>query len=116
MTEPPQPPDDRQQSAEVVLTTPTGTPHPPITSENIAQYQQDPTKVEPIRRWFRDQGFDTGELTGISFTVTGPRSLFEQVLGPGDQELPLTNLPTEITEAIEAVTFSPPPDFGPPAY
>ena len=78
------------------------------------------------RKWFDDRGFTTGDWAGISFSVTGPRDLFEETfeveLGkdhrPGIDvlELPLTGLPDTLAGAVDSVAFSPPPDFGPTSY
>ena len=53
----------------------------------------------------------------ISVTISGPRSVFERELGPlGDeQELPIDRLPPAVARAVQAVTFGPPADYGPPA-
>jgi hypothetical protein len=57
-----------------------------------------------------------GDMVGNSFSITAPESTFERVFGTrgaGSLELPLHALPKTLTDHVEAVTFTPPPDFGP---
>ena len=118
-----------QLSAEVVLGGPAGAPREAISSSNLAQHQPDPLRAGRIRDWFQDRGFDTTDLHGISFSITGPRHLFEETcathLGadegsrPGVDVVDLpapTGLPGDLADDVVAVTFTPPPDFGPGSY
>ncbi|HYJ47125.1 MAG TPA: hypothetical protein VEV81_10985, partial [Pyrinomonadaceae bacterium] len=85
------------------------------------------------QRAFKALGFEVGPVVGNSFSITAPASAIEKVFktkirreagrkgavkaatakGPGSYELPVDRLPPEIAADVEAVTFSPPPDFGP---
>jgi hypothetical protein len=74
---------------------------------------------EPARRWFADQGFSTGPLVGISFSIEGSRSLMDEYFadfptaeGP-EKELGLERLPTDVRALVRAVVVEAPPDFGP---
>lgn len=120
--------DSRMISAQVILRPASGrTAHEgTITAATIAEYLPDPEKGEQIRNIFRDLGFDTGGIVGTSFAITAPVETFEKVFdtklggkstGPaGGYELPLGALGENIAGAVEAVTFTPPPDFGPTDY
>lgn len=94
----------------------------PLSAEVVLREHADPSA---LRQWFDGRGFTTGEPAGISFSVTGPRSLFERTFDvdldenrPGLDvlELPLPELPAGLAETVAAVTFAPPPDFGPTSY
>jgi hypothetical protein len=120
-------------AAEVVLRSAGGRlegPRTPISSDNLGDQRPPFDTVAAATEFFRRQGFSVGEPGGISFTVAGPKSLFERVFGStltvteernmtttatadGALELPLDRIPAEVAEPIEAVTFTPPPDYGP---
>ncbi len=90
----------------------------PITAATLAANQPPKEAVEAARKLFRKAGFEPGPYVGISFSILGSRSLFEQFFGTRldklqGYELPLDSLPKEVAALIEAVTFTPPPDFGP---
>jgi hypothetical protein len=105
-----------------------------ITSENIGDYLPAPETVEAARKGFEEAGFEVGNPVGMSFSITAPAATFEKVFKAklvaddregvkvtgkaGDQtyELPAGSLPTELQQHVAAVTFSPPPDFGPTSY
>lgn len=120
--------DSRIVSAQVILRPASGRTarEGTITAATISGYLPDPEKAEHIRRLFQELGFDTGEIVGTSFAITAPVARFEKVfdtkLGPkniraeGGYELPLDALENTITGAVEAITFTPPPDFGPTDY
>jgi len=100
-------------SAQVVLRA-----KGPITAATLAANQPPKESVEAAKKLFRQAGFDLGPYVGISFSISGPASLFESFFRlPLDKlrsyELPLAALPREIFDVIEAVTFTPPPGFGP---
>jgi hypothetical protein len=121
-------------SALVVMRPPAGGPlsGASITSESVAGLMPDPAAVERARSHFSSRGFEVSEAVAISFSITGPRSVFEETFGDhpaldaaertvrgaggeGPLELPLDRLPDEVRETVEAVTFTPPPAFGPTA-
>ncbi|MEA2904738.1 MAG: hypothetical protein QOI12_2125 [Alphaproteobacteria bacterium] len=71
---------------------------------------------------FRDAGFTTGPLIANNFSIEAPAPLFDKYFGDaaarashakGTTELPLDALPPASRDAIEAVVFTRPPDFGP---
>jgi hypothetical protein len=86
-----------------------------ITSETVAEFLPAPDDAERVRAYFRDLGYDVGPLVAMSFSITGPGPRFEETFGaqPDVGELPLDRLPPEVSGAVQAVTFPPPPDFGP---
>jgi hypothetical protein len=121
-------PADELLSAEVVLRGPDGDPPEPISGENLAQHRPDETRASAVREWFQRHGFDTTDVHGISFSITGPRHLFEKTYatplvgegaGPGVDivELPSpADMPSDLADDVVAVTFTPPPAFGPRSY
>jgi hypothetical protein len=106
---------EEQQSAQVVLR------HGPAsgTDEVRAAEVAPPADVaDRVASWFHAQGFDIGPIVGISFAISGPASLFEQVFGTSPAvgeslELPLATLADDVVEQVDAVIVPPPPDFGP---
>jgi hypothetical protein len=121
-------------SAVVLLYSQTGTMpsgHAAITADTLHEYQPDPQSVLNAQARFRSLGFQVSPLVGISFSITAPQSVFGQVfqvtLRYNDQgglevvkenrlagyELPVEHLPQELQTLVYAVTFTPPPDFGP---
>jgi hypothetical protein len=100
-------------SAQVVLRA-----KGPITAATLAANQPPKDAVEAAQKLFREAGFELGPYVGISFSIAGSRSLFESFFRTRldklkGHELPLDALPKEVAAVIEAVTFTPPPDFGP---
>jgi hypothetical protein len=73
-------------------------------------------------------GFEVGPLVGTSFSISAPGEVFERVFGvkprpgskgmlaSGSYELPQDGLPLAVRNAVHAVTFTPPPDFGPRSF
>jgi hypothetical protein len=127
---------DKQQlvSAQVVLRPESGKSirgNVPITSQNLKDYLPSLETTKKVAQAFTESGFTVGSLIGNSFPISASVKVFESVfktrlrqdergaiLATGrDQaaglELPLSALPKEISDYIEAVTFTPPPDFGP---
>jgi hypothetical protein len=105
-----------------------------ITAANVAEYLPAPDVVDAARQAFAKLGFEPGNVAGTSFSITAPEETFESVfhakLRKGDRgevtvgskrgaagyELPLASLPETVRRYVEAVTFTPPPDFGPTGY
>ena len=102
-----------------------------ITSKNIAEYQPSSADVEEVQAAFQAAGFETGNLVGISFSITAAIDEFESFFStrlerqqsgaiavhePGSEprsELPLDHLAPRIAERVVAVTFDPPAElFG----
>lgn len=125
-------PSDPTLSAQVVLGPAGGPQDTEVTAATLDAHAPDPAAVERAADHLRAAGFEVGDLVGISFSVTGPRSRFEEVFGVnltvgeetsgtvthattehGELELPLDQLPAEVTRQVTAVTFTAPPDFGP---
>jgi hypothetical protein len=125
--------DDPTLSALVILRSGAGrevTGQDRITVETVAEFQPEPGELAATQRFFRSAGFDLGEPVGISFSISGPRSLFETAFGErlsakrergvvrsvrtagGGLELPLRRLPAGVSQAVQAVAFPPPPEFG----
>jgi len=124
-------------SAQVVLKSATGKAfdgQTAITAENIAEYSPSQDTVAAAAAGFSEAGFEVGNMVGNSFSITGPKSTFEKFFeiklqvedsgevklaskdGGGGYELPLNALPRNLSQLIHAVTFSPPPEFGPSSY
>lgn len=110
---------EKSLSAEVALRSASGksfTGQTAITSQNIADYAPARDVVEKARRAFTDLGFEVSDPAGLGFSITAPASVFRKVFKiksiPAG-ELPKGALPNELAENLVAVTFSPPPDFGP---
>src|SRR5258708_4078662 len=106
-----------------------------ITSENIGDYLPAAETVDAARRGFAEAGFEVANPVGTSFSITAPAGVFEKVFkvklvaddrggikvtdrkgGEQTYELPVESLPRELQQSVVAVTFSPPPDFGPTSY
>ena len=100
-----------------------------ITSENIRQWVPSAETIGRISGELRELGFEVGECVGNSISITGPARLFEscfrttlietrgggvQFAGDGCQLAP-EKIPAALKRQIAAVTFTPPPDFGPGA-
>jgi hypothetical protein len=107
----------------------------PIVSSNVHQTLPSGDAIRLVQKAFADAGFDVGAAFANSFAITAPAKVFNKVFGTrirrdaasGDTraigrrggssyELPLTVLPSQVARLIEAVTFTPPPDFGPTSY
>lgn len=124
-------------SAQVILRPESGksvTGQEAITSENIRDYLPSPESFQAAAQSFAAAGFEVSAAGPTGFSITAPASTFEKVFntkvrsqeGGGvkamrqdeseDYELPLRGLSKEMSQHIEAVTFTPPPDFGPTSY
>lgn len=127
---------DKQQfiSAQVVLRSASGKVadgKAVITSQTIKDYAPSAEVANSVRQGFVAAGFQGGALAGNSFSITAPVSTFERVFhtqlrpqeqgsveavkddGSGTYELSLHWLPATMSQHIIAVTFTPPPAFGP---
>lgn len=120
-------------SAQVVLRPASGKALTPesITAQNIGDFAPSPDTVARATAALRAMGFEVGNVVGNSFSITGPPRTFENLFdvrvrpterggvtatregGPGTYELPVDALPDSVRDLVEAVTFTPPPDFGP---
>lgn len=125
---------DELISAQAVLLPASGrqiSPETLITAENISEFEPSQEAVEETSRLFRSLGFEVGSTVGISFSITAPVHIFLDVfkvrlrrddrggiecLSDDDTsslELPMGALSKELARHLSAVTFIPPPDFGP---
>jgi subtilase family serine protease len=121
-------------SAQVVLISASGKSFDGtsvITSENIQDFIPSAETAAKVTEVFTKAGFKVEPVVGNSFSITAPVSVFEKMFGTqlhrqadggvkalkddssSSYELPLKGLPKSITQLIKAVTFTPPPDFGP---
>ena len=122
-------------SAQVVLKPSTGViPREPITSKNLHEVLPSAEAARRAPQAFANAGFDVGPVVANSFSITAPVTTFEKVFGTtfkrdpqsgetrparhgaGEYELPLSKLVGEVSQMIQAVTLTPPPDFGPTDY
>lgn len=118
-------------SAQVVLAAANGAhpgPQTRITSENIREWAPSAETIVRVSGELRGMGFEVGECVGNSISITGAARLFESCfrtklreVGGGVQfadesnELAAEKIPLALRAQIVAVTFTPPPDFGPGA-
>lgn len=128
-------PADPELSAQVVLIPAGGPTDTPVTAETLAEHAPDTDAAAHVASHLRRAGFDVGELIGTSFSITGPRSRFEDTFDialtidtddagtvayattdAGHLELPLSSLPSNLVRHVTAVTFTEPPDFGPGSF
>jgi hypothetical protein len=119
-------------SAQVILRPPGGplSGHERITSENVRAFLPSEEAVAATTTFFREAGFDVSEGVGLGFSITGSPADFERTFGERPEwrleagveavrtvaenlELPLDTLPEPVRRHIQAVAFTPPPDFGP---
>ena len=88
-----------------------------VTSQNVREVMPSGADAALASGRFEQLGFQVGSLVANSFSITGPTTLFEKVFKtrfrPETLELPSDALPNEIASIIEAVTLTPPADFGP---
>jgi hypothetical protein len=126
---------DPMLSAQVVLGPAGGPQATEVTAATLADHAPDPEAARDVADHLRTAGFEVGDLTGISFSVTARRTRFEEVFGAplavgqetsgtvtsattadGALELPLDRLPADVRRSVTAVTFTAPPDFGPGGF
>lgn len=120
-------------SAQVVLRSASGkSPHgQAITAATIGEYLPSPQAAGKVPPALAALGFAIGALVGNSFSISAPATTFEHVFktklrdraeggieavrsgGHGSVEMVASALPHDIAQHIEAITFTPPPDFGP---
>jgi subtilase family serine protease len=126
--------EEREISAQVVLRPESGKSFDgstEITSANIQEYLPSSETIRRVRGAFISNGFDVEPVYANSFAITAKAERFEEVFHTKLQmdethgvqviqqdnttgnELPLEGLPKSIIPLIEAVTFTPPPEFGP---
>jgi hypothetical protein len=127
---------DQRVSAQVVLRAASGkSPHAAaITAATIEEFLPSPQTVAAAVEQLAAAGFDTGPVVGNSLAITAPIRTFEAVFrtrlrqregggiesvardGSAGFEIPLSALPRTLAVLLTAVTFTPPPDFGPTGF
>ena len=115
-------------SAQVLLATAEPLHAAQLTAQEIHRVLPPTAVVEQVQADFAEAGFAVGEAVGLSFSITAPVGVFERIfktklsrtarggiiISPGGAELlPLAKLRPLLAQNIEAVTFTPPPDYGP---
>ena len=128
----------KELSAQVVLRSASGKApdsSTAVTSENVREYLPSSSSITEARSAFEAAGFEVGQVVGNSFSITAPKSTFEKVFkvklkeekekgvtahleksDEGSYELPTSKLSEALRGQVAAVTFTPPPDFGPTNY
>ncbi|HEX8921612.1 MAG TPA: hypothetical protein VF766_09055 [Pyrinomonadaceae bacterium] len=131
------PKKEKTISAQVILRPASGksvTGQEAITSENVRDYMPSPESFQAVAAEFAAAGFEVSAAGPTGFSITASESAFEkffdtrlqttekrgvEALGKDKStgyELPLRGLPKALSHYIEAVTFTPPPDFGPTSF
>ena len=115
-------------SAQVILKAASGRQlREPVTSKNVQSVIPSSDAIRFATAAFTRAGFEVSPTVANSFSITGPPALFKRFFrtprqfraaadATADLELPLTQLPADLSSVIDAVTFTPPPDFGPTNY
>lgn len=129
------PQEDPIASAVVLLRPACGREPDPggARAETLARHAPRAEAARAAMEFFISAGFETGELVGSSFSISGPGSLFERTFGDrvqqedregppafktvhGASELDLTRLPRSVGAHVKAVAFARPLDFGPTSF
>lgn len=117
--------NDPVLSAEVILKSSTGRSLTDegitITSENIHEFHPGPETIAEASKLLQDLGFTISQV-GITLTITGKRSQFEQAfrvkltvskadVGIFVQSNKEAIIPPSLSHVIEKVVFIPPPEL-----
>ncbi len=78
----------------------------------------------PVADFFSSAGLEADPLVGTSFAISGPATRFRAIFGETawepegspPAELPLSALPDDLADAVEAIAIPGPPDFGPTSH
>ena len=107
-------------SAQVLLKTKHGLPpaDADLTAARITQLLPPADVVESVLGELVRAGFQVGTVVGLTFSLSGPRTLFERYFHLGDADtdhgsIPTQRLPGVLQRAVASVVFPPPPEFGP---
>jgi hypothetical protein len=123
----------RELSAQVIVrpAVPRQRGAGPPTVDNVAEFLPAPDAAQAVQRELTKAGFVVGPLIGNSFSITGPSAAVERFFrvrvrssakrgieavgkrGTISLELGRGQLPPAVAKFVEAVTFTPPPAFGP---
>ena len=92
-----------------------------ITAANIASLEPAADVVREVTGALARAGFDVGPVVGPTFSITAVRSVFDRffgITGAGRKtgEITLAHVPARLRDGVAAITFPPPPDFGPRSY
>jgi hypothetical protein len=124
------------QLSAVVLMRPAGggTVGEAARAATAEQLLPDPDAFAAAQALFREAGFEVVGPVGPSFSIIGSKELFERTFGTrlvgtgtgtgpggvttdeGAVELPLDPLPSDLARSVQAITFTPPPAFGPTEF
>lgn len=94
---------------------------PPLSAQVVLS---DRDAAPSVAHFFSSAGLEAGPLVGTSFAISGPAARFRAIFGEtawepqssSPAELPLSALPDDLADAIEAIAIPRPPDFGPTSY
>lgn len=119
-------------SAQVMVVPRNGKlPNVLIVSQTLEEYLPSQESLMQVRDFFATSGFELGLTVGNNFSITASLEMFERFFkvrlqlqkgaiivsvrkdGTANYELPLASLPNEIKNLLIAITFTPPPAFGP---
>ena len=93
-----------------------------ITAESalaatVGQLAPSARSTQKLRRYLQTAGCDVGPLVGVSFAVTIPAALAEQLLGTAiDGEFDISRLPTQLCRSVQSIVRDRPIDFGPVSF
>ncbi|HYV95296.1 MAG TPA: hypothetical protein VE978_26205 [Chitinophagales bacterium] len=110
-------------SAQVILKwseSPPNSKNIPITSDSINNYKIDISTAKKVMDFFSEKNFEVGKIVANSFSITSSIENFQKFfnvniktskhsglfISPGNSRLlPLKNLPEEIREHVDQITF-----------
>jgi len=101
-----------------------------ITAQTLEKYLPSMESLRQTRDFFSKSGFEIGPAIGNSFSITASAKWFENFFNvhlfylengaimsewqdTKRYELPIDVIPKWIKDMVMAITFTPPPDFGP---
>ena len=105
-----------------------------LTARTLGKYLPPQEAARQAQRSFVQAGFQVGPLVANNFAISASAATFEQFFhtklhrqeqggwlcelpsGELQEELPMAALSEEVAQNLAAVTFMPPPVFGPPHY
>lgn len=111
--------------ALVVLQSPAGSPQDSdLTAATLARHLPEPAAIAAVQTELTSAGFKVHQAVGISFSIQGPASLFQDYFGvapvqaadgvwtaAGGSELPLNSMPAPARALVRAVVFEPPAEL-----
>jgi hypothetical protein len=130
---------DEQESISAPVILPSASRRRPdgqtaITPETVRDFQPTAETVAEAKQAFAAAAFDVGPTVATSLSIAVPAGTFMRFFrtplgrtarsgfqfipedGSASEELPLKSLPESLTRHVVAVTFTPPPDFGPTSF